>query len=105
MQYKPASKGSNDGIVRYSKPDSEVVFGFNERGSEKSSRYQRSKRDSYYRREKIQGLEMDYAEYIKMYQGFFVIRCQMMNLELAKLSKQGMDLMKLMNNFKNFSKL
>ena len=42
----------------------------------------RSKK-SLYRRDKLQGLEIDYHEYLQRSQGIFIIRCQMMNIELS----------------------
>ena len=61
--------------------------------------------DSAYRRQKVNALEIDYPEYVQEQQGFFVIRCQMMNLELSKIAKAGVNLSELMQSFKNFNKL
>jgi hypothetical protein len=63
----------------------------------------RSKK-SLYRRDKLQGLEIDYHEYLQRSQGIFIIRCQMMNIELSQI-REKYDLEKMMVEFKNFKKL
>ena len=71
--------------------------------SEKSN--QKVKRQmSMYRRDKLQGLESDYHQYLQKNQGIFVIRCQMMNIELQKI-RETLDLEKMMVEFTNFKKL
>jgi hypothetical protein len=59
---------------------------------------------SIYRRDKLEGLELDYHEYLQQHQGIFIIRCQMMNIELSKI-REKYDLEKMMIDFKNFKKL
>ena len=47
---------------------------------------------------------MDYHQYLQRSQGIFVIRCQMMNIELSQI-REKYDIEKLMVDFKNFKKL
>ena len=36
------------------------------------------------RRQRLEELNIDYADYLQEYQGFFVIKCQMSHLELER---------------------
>lgn len=49
-------------------------------------------------------LQMNYIEYLKKFQGIFIVRCQMMNIEFLKI-KQKVDIQKRMLQFKNFQKV
>ena len=64
-----------------------------------------SLKDSLYRRERIDSLEMEYSDYLQQFQGFFIIRCQMMNIELSMLKEKGIDLDKVMRGYKNLRRL
>ena len=46
-------------------------------------------------------LQMDYKDYLRIYQGFFVIRCQLMNIEYQKIRVE-VDLENLMRNTERF---
>ena len=70
-----------------------------EKLSERSGGVQRQ--SSSYRRDRLQGLELDYHVYLQSQQGIFVVRCQMMNIELQKI-RDACDLEKLMLEFRNF---
>ena len=72
--------------------------------SERSGSNGNRRQQSLYRRDKLQGLELDYHEYLQQFQGIFMIRCQMMNIELSKI-REKYDIEKMMIEFKNFKKL
>ena len=74
---------------------------FHDMFSERSGSNGNRRQQSMYRRDKLQGLELDYHEYLQQYQGIFMIRCQMMNIELSKI-REKYDIEKLMIEFKNF---
>jgi len=46
-------------------------------------------------------LQMDYKDYLRIYQGFFVIRCQLMNIEYQKIRVE-VDLDNLMSSTERF---
>ena len=51
--------------------------------------------------QKMKCLHMDYKDYLRIYQGFFVMRCQLMNIEYQKIRAET-DLCNLMINTENF---
>lgn len=46
-------------------------------------------------------LQMNYTDYLRIYQGLFVIRCQLMNVEYQKIRVE-VDLDNLMANIEKF---
>ena len=52
-------------------------------------------------KQKMKYLQMNYTDYLRIYQGLFVIRCQLMNVEYQKIRVE-VDLDNLMANIEKF---
>ena len=52
-------------------------------------------------KQKMKYLQMNYTDYLRIYQGLFVIRCQLMNVEYQKIRVE-VDLDNIMANIEKF---